>query len=83
MVHAGELKGALKVCRFHTRDPPVKNSGHTSRESAWVRFYLISRGKKHERKKINNKNRERLSPERCRKKTTLALLKGSQAVGLW
>lgn len=51
MVHAGELKGALKVCRFHTRDPPVKNSGHTSRESAWVRFYLISRGKKHERKK--------------------------------
>lgn len=41
MVHGGELKGALEVCGFHTRDPPVEYSSHTSRRNAWDCFYFI------------------------------------------
>lgn len=54
MVHGGNLKGALEICSFHTRDPSVKYSSHTSRGKACV-FSLIS----------NKKKRGSLTPRCC------------------
>lgn len=44
MVHAGELEGALEIGGLHTRDPPIENSGHRSKDGkrAGVLLLLLS-----------------------------------------
>lgn len=46
MVHGGDLKRALEICSFHTRDPPVEYSSHSPRKKKYAFFVLINYHKK-------------------------------------
>lgn len=41
-MHGGDLKRALEICSFHTRDPPVEYSSHISRRNTRVLFDSIT-----------------------------------------